>query len=75
MIGLGWTAVYTQISGCDTESWLRMRSPDESGFGIYAKPGDKFPLLSEWQILQEQYDGLYYVMIVTYVWYEKPSVK
>jgi hypothetical protein len=75
MTDLGWTAVYTQTGGCDTESWLRMRAADGSQFDIYEEPGDQFRLSGEWRTLQERYDGLYYVVAFTYVWYEKPSTE
>jgi len=69
MADSGWTAM--PMGDCNGAVWLDMRAADGAHFGIDAKPGEKSRLAEEWQILQEQYDGLYYVMASTYVWYEK----
>lgn len=70
MTDLGWTT--TIVGNCDEVIWLSMRNADGAYFAIESAPPEESRLSDEWQPLQEQYEGLYYVLSNLIVWYEKP---
>jgi hypothetical protein len=70
MADLGWTA--TPVGSCDKVIWLNMYSTSGGRLGIYAEPPQGSRLSDEWRLLQEQYEGLYYVLSNLTVWYEEP---
>ena len=70
MTDSGWTA--TIMANCDEVIWLSMRNADGAYFAIESGPPEESRLSDEWQLLQEQYEGLYYVLSNLTVWYEEP---
>ena len=69
MTNLGWTA--TPMGDCDDLIWLNMRTTAGAYFGIDAEPDEMSQLSDEWQLLAQQYKGLYYMSARSFVWYEE----
>jgi len=70
MTDSGWTA--TPTGNCDGVIWLNMRSAVGAQLGIEAKPPEGSQLADKWRLLQEQYEGLYYMSASLAVWYRQP---
>ncbi len=73
MMNSGWTMVKSTGS-CDQTIRLYLRARgDLAQFIIQANPNSESPMADRWQLLQNQYQSLYYVFASLAVPYDKPS--